>query len=167
MGANGPLTLRQATPADLPRAVAMCAAFHRETGQPRPEAALQRAVAPLLADPGIGLFLFVESARAATAASETVELRGYAVLAFGWSIEFGGRDCYLDEFWLEPDERGRGRGRKVLELLLDRAAAAGCGAMHLEVAAGNARAQALYLQAGFVDRAPYHLFSKRLPTAPD
>ena len=42
---------------------------------------------------------------------------GYIVLCFGYSLEYLGRDAFLDEFYLIESHRGRGWGRKTLEFV--------------------------------------------------
>ena len=76
---------------------------------------------------------------------------GYVVLTLGYSIEFRGRDAFLDELYLRPEARGRGAGRKALEFVEGVCRSLGVRALHLEVERANAGAQALYRKAGFVD----------------
>jgi GNAT superfamily N-acetyltransferase len=42
---------------------------------------------------------------------------GYAVLAFSFSVEAGGREACIDELYVLPEVRKRGIGRRVLALL--------------------------------------------------
>lgn len=77
---------------------------------------------------------------------------GYAVLCWGFSIEFGGRDAFLDEFYVVADHRKRGIGAQALELLAEAAKTEGCAALHLEVMPGNERVLDLYGRAGFKTR---------------
>ena len=85
---------------------------------------------------------------------------GYVVLTLGFSVEAGGREGCLDELFLLPEVRGRGVGRRVLELVEHEARALGIRRLFLEVEHGN-RAIALYRRAGFVDHRRY-LMSKPL-----
>jgi GNAT superfamily N-acetyltransferase len=85
---------------------------------------------------------------------------GYVVLTLGFSVEAGGREGCLDEFFLVPEVRGRGLGRRVLDLVENEARALGVRRLFLEVEHGN-RAIALYRRAGFVDHRRY-LMSKPL-----
>lgn len=39
---------------------------------------------------------------------------GYLVLALGYSLEFGGRDAFIDEFFIMEEYRGKGIGKAVL-----------------------------------------------------
>ncbi len=79
------------------------------------------------------------------------DLIGYAALCWSYSIELGGRDVFLDDFYIVPQKRGRGLGRSAMHALISIAREAGCAAFHLEVMAGN-RAEAFYRSLGFKDR---------------
>lgn len=72
-------------------------------------------------------------------------------LPMDFSIEWGGRDAFLDDLYVLPDERGRGLGRQTLLHLAAAASQGGCVVLHLEVMAQN-RARALYQRLGFVGR---------------
>jgi GNAT superfamily N-acetyltransferase len=132
--------LAPAGPADLERLLPLVARFTATQGYPFDAAGSRAALAELLARPELGRAYHVVSGE------ETI---GYAVLCFGWSIEWGGRDAFVDELYLEPAWRGRGLGRAALRALLDEARAAGVRAVHLEVEAGNEAGQALYRSEGF------------------
>ena len=74
---------------------------------------------------------------------------GYIVLCFGYSLEWLGRDAFVDEFYLREQNRGRGWGRKTMAFVEDAARAAGIGTLHLEVVQQNAAALQLYRKLGF------------------
>lgn len=74
---------------------------------------------------------------------------GYIVLCFGYSLEWLGRDSFVDEFFLREEYRGRGWGRKTVEFIEDEARKIGIRAFHLEVVEGNEAALALYQRMGF------------------
>lgn len=84
---------------------------------------------------------------------------GYIALCFGYSIEFGGRDAFVDEFFIEATARGQGLGRKVLEAIKAEASRLRVIALHLEVARTNQRAKELYANLGFETRERFHLMS--------
>jgi ribosomal protein S18 acetylase RimI-like enzyme len=88
-------------------------------------------------------------------------LAGYLIVAFGFSLEFQGRDAFVDELWVREPFRGRGLGTQALELAAELCRAAGVRALHLEVEHANRRAQAVYRRAGFSDR-PHYLMTRRL-----
>jgi ribosomal protein S18 acetylase RimI-like enzyme len=82
---------------------------------------------------------------------------GYVVLTFGFSLEFHGRDAFVDELFIAAEQRGRGIGAHTLEFLVDVCRALGIQALHLEVERANTVAQALYRKAGFADHDRYLL----------
>ncbi len=84
---------------------------------------------------------------------------GYIVLTFGYSLEYLGRDAFIDEFFVRPSHRGRGWGRAALNFVEDAARAAGVRAVHLEVVRANTTAKEVYLHSGYADRG-HHLMSK-------
>jgi len=84
---------------------------------------------------------------------------GYVVLTFGYSLEFLGRDAFVDEFFIVQSYRDRGWGRLTMEFVEQEARALGVHAIHLEVTRHNQRAQYFYPKLGFEDR-EHHLMSK-------
>ena len=83
--------------------------------------------------------------------SETI---GYAVLSFVFSLEFGGLNALLDEFYIKEEFRGKGAGSKTLGFLENECKKAGVSAIHLQVLKFNIEAEKLYSKKGFenVDR---------------
>jgi GNAT superfamily N-acetyltransferase len=78
---------------------------------------------------------------------------GYVVLCFGYSLEWLGRDAFVDEFFLLEECRGRGWGRKTMEFVEDAARAAGIRTLHLEAMRQNDTAPKIYGKMGFHARA--------------
>jgi GNAT superfamily N-acetyltransferase len=109
----------------------------------------------LLADPTSGRVYRIDIAD---------ELAGYAILCWGYSVEYGGRDAFLDEFYIVPKWRGQGFGAQVLMILEQKLREIGIQAMHLEVLSAEARNASLYGRAGFTDRGS-RLMTKRLVDA--
>ena len=127
--------------------------YHAFEGVPFEERAVTAALQPLLQRGDAGRVWLVELAGAAI---------GYVVLCFGYSLEFGGRDAFVDEMYLVPEHRGKGIGTKVLKTLIARARELGARALHLEVARDNERARRLYRSMGFSSRERFHLMSRTL-----
>ncbi len=134
--------MRPATPADVPTLVALMTAFYAESGYPLPEAPAARAFAALLADARLG------GAWLAEAAGEAV---GHAVLALGFSMEYGGLRGIVDDLYVRPDARGRGVAGALLAALRDDCAARGVRALQVEVGPENLTARRLYARAGYAD----------------
>ncbi len=74
---------------------------------------------------------------------------GYLVLTFGYSLEYRGRDCFIDELFIVQRHRGGGVGTAVIGLVADAAQSLRVHAIHLEVDRENYHAQALYRKTGF------------------
>jgi ribosomal protein S18 acetylase RimI-like enzyme len=74
---------------------------------------------------------------------------GYIVLCFGYSLEWLGRDAFVDELYLREEYRGRGWGRRAMEFVEGEASSAGIRALHLGVVPGNSTALELYRRMGF------------------
>lgn len=77
---------------------------------------------------------------------------GYVVLCFGYSLEWLGRDAFVDEFYLLEEYRRRGWGRKTMEFVEEEARVAGVRTLHLEVVRQNTTALEVYRKLGFVAR---------------
>lgn len=78
---------------------------------------------------------------------------GYIVICVGYSLEWLGRDAFVDEFYLREEYRGRGWGQKIMTFVEDAARDLGVRALHLEVVDGNEPAGHLYRKLGFQ---PHH-----------
>ncbi|GAB5524741.1 MAG: hypothetical protein Roseis2KO_26130 [Roseivirga sp.] len=74
---------------------------------------------------------------------------GYLALTFGFSFEYGGRDAFIDELYLDEAFRNRGYGTKILQQLDAEAGALDIKAIHLEVEGHNHRGKRLYKKSGF------------------
>ena len=144
-------SIHLARPEDAVQLLPMVAAFHEEEGLATTEEHREAALAPLLEGSPLGCVYIVGPRNAPI---------GYAVVSFGWSIEFGGIDGFVDEFFVRKGVRGRGVGSEVLAALLPKLEAAGVRALHLEVDAKSARLQRLYARAGFELRESYHLMTR-------
>src|SRR5215471_21265607 len=73
---------------------------------------------------------------------------GYGVLCFGYSLEWLGRDAFVDELYLREDYRGRGWGKRAMAFLEEAAREFGVRTLHLGVVPGNPALQ-LYEKVGF------------------
>ncbi|MEM8654591.1 MAG: GNAT family N-acetyltransferase [Pseudomonadota bacterium] len=145
--------LTLATPEHFDRLNALVTAFHAEEGITMPDEARAAGIQPLLDGIPHGAAYLIGPPRAPI---------GYVVVTFGWSIEFGGMDGFIDELFIRPGVRGRGIATEVLLALPRALGDAGVKALHLEVAGENAVAQRLYSRAGFKLRDGYHLMTRML-----
>ena len=87
---------------------------------------------------------------------------GYVVITFGYSLEFYGRDAFVDELTIDAPFRGKGIGRAVMEQIEMHLRPTGIRALHLEVEEGNEAARHLYESQGFTYRGHMHIMSKRM-----
>ncbi len=151
------MKLRRATAADTGTLMPLVRAYHEFEGIDATDAERLATLRPLLGEgDDLGTIWLIETPDGAV---------GYIALCFGYSIEFGGRDAFVDEFFIVEAERGRGLGREVLERVKAQAAEAGVRALHLEVARTNTAAKNFYGKAGFESRERFHLMSCRLGDA--
>jgi diamine N-acetyltransferase len=78
---------------------------------------------------------------------------GYVVICFGYSLEWLGRDAFIDELFLRAEYRGRGWGRKAIESVETAARALDVTTLHLEVVEENTTALEVYRRLGFKQHA--------------
>ena len=143
--------LTLAGPEHLDKLLPLVTAFHEETGVGTDDATRRAALAPLLEGSPHGAVYLIGPPRAPI---------GYIVIAFGWSLEFGGLDGFVDELFLRRAVRGRGIASEVLNALPKALAGAGLRALHLEVDRADEAAQRLYERSGFRSRGAYHLMTR-------
>jgi len=116
------------------------------------EARTRRLLAQLISDPKLGRIIIFE---------RDDQLLGYLLLTFGFSLEFHGRDALIDEFYVLPEHRSSGIGKRALDYAIDIARQQGVSAFHLEADHFNQRAHDFYLRLGFKDH-QRHLMTKWL-----
>jgi GNAT superfamily N-acetyltransferase len=134
--------LREATPGDCAALVDLMSEFYAESGYPLNRRRAQVAFSELLADQELGqVWLILAEAGPV----------GYVVLTLGYSMEYGGRDAFVDDLFIQRPFRGRGFGKLALAEVRASCEERGVRALHLEVGRDNAAAHSLYRRAGFVD----------------
>ena len=80
---------------------------------------------------------------------------GYIVLTFGYSLEFHGRDAFIDELFITEGHRKQGIGKQAIDLGVQTCRQMGIEAIHLEVEHNNTNAQSVYRRLGFKDHSRY------------
>lgn len=133
---------RPAQRSDIDLLLSMMERFYAIDGYPF---AIERARASLtefLSDTNLGrIWLISDGSR---------EI-GYIILAVVYSFEFRGKNAFVDEFYIEPEFRGKGIGRQVIDGVCADARTLGITALHLEVEHHNTRALELYRSFRFSD----------------
>lgn len=132
--------MRHASIEDIPRLVALMTEFYAEAATPLNAARAAEAFAALLSDDRLGHVWLIQ------AGNDDV---GYVVVTFSYSMEFGGRNAFLDDLFIRAPFRGTGLGTGALKEVWVFCAENGVRALHLETGRDNVAAQALYRRAGF------------------
>jgi GNAT superfamily N-acetyltransferase len=135
-------TFRLAKDSDIDILVEFMRQFYAIDGYPFEDVAARRAMGKIVQDPTLG--------RAWMICDGDVPI-GYIVLTFGYSLEYQGRDAFIDEFYIDAAQRNKGVGSKTLEFALEVCLELDINALHLEVEPMNAAGLALYGKFGFVD----------------
>ena len=144
-------TLRRATAADLETIYPRTRALNEHEGIHLTEEGLRGSLGELLDNPALGGVWLVCQAGATV---------GYAIVTYCFDLEFGGREGWLTELYVDEAARGRGAGAQVLAQLDVLLRAEGVRALHLQVRADNP-ARRLYERVGFTIT-PRHVMSRRM-----
>lgn len=142
------MDVRIAAVADAEQLLDLMEDFNRIESIPFARAPMGQALMPLLgADNHLGRVVIAATDAVAGAANDRAI--GYALVTFGYDLEYGGRDAWLTELYLVASARARGDGKRLLDEAVAVAKAAGAHAMHLQVRHENDVARAVYERAGF------------------
>lgn len=136
---------------DIDTLLPLVARFHEHHGIAQTEEKRRAAVLPLLEGIPHGMAYLIGPRKAPV---------GYIIISLGYSVELGGIEGFVDEFFIREKVRGRGMGSEVLMTLLPALKDYGIKALHLEVARENESAQRLYKRAGFELRDGYLLMTR-------
>lgn len=143
----------------IPQVVEFMQRFYAIDHYPFDEGIVRDALVGLIADDSLGRIWLIEWDGTAV---------GYIILTFSYSLEYGGRNAFIDELYLEENYRGQGIGTEAVKFIEKMCQELAVKALHLEVEPGNQRGQSLYRKRGFKmhDR---HLMTKRftLPGLPN
>lgn len=134
--------IRRAAGIDADTVAAFARAFHAEDGHPLSDPGVHALL--LMLEPGFedGLVLLLEV---------DGKPSGYGILSFGYGIEHGGAETFLEDIYVVPECRRLGFGAMLVEELERKAKESGLKAIHLEVMPGN-RAEHWYRRMGWSDR---------------
>ena len=145
--------LRAATPDDVDAILPRTAALNAHEGIAVTRVALEAALRRLLGDRMLGGVWLVCS-------EDLASIVGYAIVTYGFDLEFGGRDAWLTELWIDDAARGKGAARAALDQLPSVLRGAGVAALHLQVRPENP-AMRLYERAGFAT-SPRKIMTRKL-----
>ena len=138
MNPGGAPTIRRAMDTDADAVARLLDAFNREFAEPSPgPEVLAGRVRTLLAQEQMVALLVGPGPN------------GVAVLRFRPALWTPGLDCYLEELYVEPQSRGQGLGRALMEAAIDSARRAGADEIHLGTSEADVAARALYESLGF------------------
>lgn len=126
--------------------------FNTAEGIPFERQRFGRSLDQLYEDPDLGFLVVAE---------DGTGLLGYALLTYGFDLEFGGRDGFLTEIFVRADARRQGVGGLLLSEVERRARGTGVAAVHLLAYPENEAALSLYRNAGYVV-SPRRFLTKRL-----
>jgi GNAT superfamily N-acetyltransferase len=136
-------TFRLATPADLDLLLIFNREFCAFDQHPFDAATLRPALDRLLRDESLGRIWLIQ---------DDAQAIGYLVLTFGYSLEYRGRDAFVDEIYIRESHRRRGIGTQTFAFLEQVCQALGVRALHLEVEHRNTSAQQFYRTVGFYNQ---------------
>jgi GNAT superfamily N-acetyltransferase len=146
-------TLSIASEADLGELLPMVARYHETERIASSPEERTRALRTLLRDPKAGVVWIIRCGKVTV---------GYIAVCFCYSIEFGGFDSFIDEFFIEEGRRGQGIGTRSLEHIVPELQRQGIRAVSLEVGNSNEPAKQLYLRCGFEPRDRYGVMTRLL-----
>ena len=107
-------TYRIAAESDAELLLRMMREYYTFDGHPFDESRSRTALITLLRDPSFGRAWLV---------CDNSEPVGYLVLILGYSLEYLGRDAFIDELYLRESHRGRGWGRLTPQFVEEEAPA--------------------------------------------
>ena len=156
--ANGDsVEINKAEPRHFDEILVMVSEFHAIALLPFSASGTGGALRRLLDNSNLGFVLF------STKASITT---GYILLGFGYSLEFGGRDAFVDELYVRPAHQRQGIGTALLLAAERTAAQLGVNALHLESDFDNPGATSLYESKSYFKH-PRLLMTKWLNVSSD
>jgi GNAT superfamily N-acetyltransferase len=133
---------RPATLADLPTMLALMPLYYADDHLHYDAARAETALRGVIPYPDRGQVLLILSGE---------RVIGYLFLAFGYSLECGGRDAFVDEFFVLAEFRGKGIGTLAMKHAIEVARGNEVRVLRLEVTQGNPGAYRLYTRLGFED----------------
>jgi ribosomal protein S18 acetylase RimI-like enzyme len=138
-----PLACRPARASDLSRLLPLVAAYYAYDSIEYDAGTLRAALAQLLKAKSLGRVWVIDSGRG---------LAAYAVVAFSYDLEFGGREAIITDLFVSERYRRRGLGACLLNAIMRFCRRAALYEIELHVTRENRDALAFYKSFGFKDR---------------
>ena len=136
----------RAADSDVEDIVSLMEQYYAEDGYRFSESRARAAIIEFISNPSVGrLWVVTDGERSV----------GYLVVTLGYSFEYQGRDAFLDEVYVLPDQRGKGIGSRAMEIAEAACRELGVHALHLEVEREKSVAMDVYRRAGFEDHDRY------------
>ncbi|WP_293147595.1 MULTISPECIES: GNAT family N-acetyltransferase [unclassified Microcoleus] len=151
------INYRVAAIADMTLLLELVKEFHKKEKLEFDEKVDRDVLANLLADASLGQVWLIQ---------QEDEAIGYIILTLGYSLEYRGRDAFIDEFYLRSKYRGQGIGTQTLAFVEDACRVLEVQALHLEVDFENPDAQRLYHRVGYQPHNRF-LMTKNLAVSED
>jgi ribosomal protein S18 acetylase RimI-like enzyme len=137
---GGGIEIRRARPADAAALLPLIRAYYRFDGIRFRAGSIAQTLARLLKDRRLGcVWIFRDGTKAI----------GYVLLSFNFDLEFGGFEGLVTDLFVHDDYRGRGLGKRALEMVDEYCQSVGIATVELQVVEDNQEAQAFYRKIGF------------------
>lgn len=150
--------IRLATPADIPLLLPLIESYWRFEGLPGFDVTrVARVLDQLLATDRLGAAWIAVDERMGEPHSAAA---GYLLMVRGFSLEYGGLTCEIDELFVHPLHRGKGVARALLAAAENHCRACGCVRIELQVSRHNDTARRFYGRSGYTERPNYLLLEK-------
>lgn len=133
------VSVRCATPEDIPALVALMGAFYAESSYPLDNDWASGAFRKLLSNPSLGCAWLAGAGGTAI---------GHAVLTARYTMEHGASSGYVDDLYVDPDHRRKGVGFALLGMLIRECRVRELASVYVEVGQSNRPALALYARFG-------------------
>lgn len=146
------INYRPAELTDLEIILQLVQEFHHSEKLAFDEKLDAQALEQLITEPSLGQLWLIQ---------QDDDIADYTIIAWGYSLEFRGRDAFIDEFYLRPQYRQQGIGTQALSFIEKTCQDLGIQAVHLEVDFENPDAQRLYHRVGY-QRHHRFLMTKKL-----
>jgi GNAT superfamily N-acetyltransferase len=133
------MNFRLANTTDIPILIGMIKSFYIEDHHKYQEKKIRKALGEIIREKEWGKVFLIEFKN---------QIIGYFILTYGWSLEYFGRDIFIDEIFIKKSFRGLGLGKRSLEFIEQYVKENNILAIHLEVNKYN-MAKKLYESRGY------------------